>query len=151
ENAKIAEWIKTQTQLKTVFLAGIWTVYARKGFLAEKPETAGFKPQPGFKDTIDLLHGLKTQIVIIEDVPFFPADVASCAARSRMFGRDDSTCLQFSSSQFRENEKQAAALLTAAVKRFDIQLTATSDAFCDAEFCTAEKDGAIFYRDNNHL
>lgn len=152
DHVRTANWLKTQTRLKTVFLAGIWAVYAKNGFLeAQEPTPSNPRGHPGFKDTIDFLKSLNVEVVIVEDVPTFPVNVASCAARARMYGRDDRVCFQLPASQFKQDTLQVSALLKKAAKRFNLRLVSTAGAFCDAELCRAEKDGVILYGDQTHL
>ncbi len=160
-NLKIATWIKTQAKLKTVFLAGAWTTYARDGLLTVADEDEAttdkisleVKPtgQAGLRDTLRFLRSLHIPMVILDDTPFFPRNVPSCVARARMFGRSDEHCFVLARRDFDGNSEQASFILTGIRRRYDIPLVSTAHAFCDRDFCRAERDGVIFYRDHNHL
>ncbi len=157
-NREVEDWLQTQTKLKAVFLAGIWTVYAENGLLgAPGPLTRtawtgdGAKAASGIASTIAFLRPRGIQIAIVEDVPFFPLNVASCAARARMFGRDDDRCFTLPRVRFEQNVAQASAILKEIGRRFGVALIPAYEAFCQGDMCRAEKDGVILYRDRTHL
>ncbi len=156
-NLKIESWLKTQTKLKTVFLAGVWTTYARDGLLTVEdegePTSTRDRPgnQAGLRDTLRLLRSLEIPIAIVEDVPFFPRNVSSCTARARMFGRSDEHCLTFPRRDFERSTEQVSSLLGEISRRYGVPLVSTAHAFCEGDICRAERDGVILYRDGDHL
>lgn len=153
---QIERWIKTQPDLKQVFLAGYWTKYVDEGVLtvpdygdlARSHEGTG---QPGLMPTLRLLRSLNIQIAIVEDVPTFPHNVGLCAARARMFSRSDQQCLTLAKAEFDRTERETSAILHAISDRFGIPLINTAHAFCDEDACHAERAGKIYYRDRTHL
>jgi peptidoglycan/LPS O-acetylase OafA/YrhL len=158
-NKQFERWARTQTKLRTVFLAGYWRTYAG-GPLAvpEYDEVAGVLAKPrsnagqaGMAGTLRLLRLLQVQAVIVEDVPQFPFTAGLCAARARMFGRADDGCFTLPKSQFEQKEQLASAILREISRNFSIPLVQTAEAFCEGDMCRSEKDGVIFYRDVHHL
>jgi peptidoglycan/LPS O-acetylase OafA/YrhL len=151
----IERWIKTQRDLKLVFLAGYWTLWVNGGVLTVPDgdlAQAGERPgHPGLASTLQLLRSLNVPIAIVEDVPAFPHNAGLCAARARMLSRSDQQCLTLAKSDFDRTEREASAILHIISDRFGIPLINTADAFCDGEACHAEMGGAIYYRDKTHL
>jgi peptidoglycan/LPS O-acetylase OafA/YrhL len=161
-NARVAEWIKTQGNLKTAFLAGIWTVYAGGGLLnlPQDHSSAGgvlgaklVSPDPasGLTQTLSFLRDSGIAAAIVEDVPAFPLPVAPCAAHARMFGRDEERCVSMPQARFEARDRLASGPLDAIARRFGVTRLSTGAAFCDGQTCRAEKDGIILYRDETHL
>jgi peptidoglycan/LPS O-acetylase OafA/YrhL len=155
DNEQIAKWIKTQTRLKIVFLAGAWSLYAKKGQFAVEDETdAGFdnaRDRKGLAGALALLRSLAIQSVIVEDVPIFPRNVGLCAARAKMFARPYEHCFTLARSQFDQDEREAATVLHQIGNRFGVPLLNTAQAFCGRDACVGEDQGVILYRDKDHL
>jgi hypothetical protein len=156
-NEQIEQWIKTQSKLKSVFLASYWSKYVNNGLLTASDNDGVARNEPprtgltGLADTLRLLRSLPVQIVIVEDVPAFPHNVSLCAARARMFSRPDAHCLTLAKSELERSERETSAVLRQISHRFIIPLINTAQAFCEGDVCRAEKAGVIFYRDKDHL
>jgi len=143
---RFMNWLRTQPRLKMVFMAGIWTVYEKDGLLGTQSGLS-----QSFAATIGDLKDLGVRVVLVEDTPFFPSNVTSCAARSRMFNRDDSHCFSISKADYDRNSAAARNVIAAAATTLGVERLTTATAFCDNVACHAEKDGTIFYIDETHL
>jgi hypothetical protein len=161
-NSDVASWIKPGARLKAVFLAASWPDYAAAGLLdlpknaSEGSQQPGVRPvlddgAPGLTQTLSFLRDNGIAVTIVEDVPHFPSSVPSCAARARMFGRDDEPCLSIPQTEFESQGRLASERFAAIASRFKVAVLSTGTAFCDGQTCRAEKNGAIFYSDDAHL
>ncbi len=161
-NTNIQLWIEKQKKLKIVFLAGFWSAYTDMGVLTV-PQYEGldiptggtgqgkYAAQIGIRDTFSFLRSIKLEFAIVEDVPWVSVSVPHCAARARMFGRSDERCFVFPRPEVEIKAKQASSILQAVSHRWGIPIVETVHAFCEVDTCRTERDGVIFYSDDNHL
>ncbi len=155
-NNQTERWIKTQENLKLVFLAGYWASYTNR-FLSVTVDDGSSTGQnrkdgpTGIGDTLRFLQSRNLQAVIVEDIPVFSRNVGLCTARARMFSQPEERCYTLAMSEYERSEREASEILHRVSQRFGIPLLNTARAFCDRDACRVERNGVIFYSDSNHL
>jgi hypothetical protein len=158
-NSKVAAWVKTQTRLKAVYLAGYWTwteyrIEGKGRHAASAMEYSGATAADGTMrliGTLGFLREMGMKTVVVEDVPVYPARPPLCSQRAAMFGRPIDPCVTLARSQYERDSALEKRGLRDLQRQFGFTLVPTDDVFCDAQFCRATKDGAFLYYDTNHL
>jgi len=102
------------------------------------------------EDTLRRLSPSRAQIVLVRDVPLPGFDVPACLARATWNPRVyPGTCVFDRTSAVNEpvaNAERAAVDRVSGTRYLDF-----TDLMCDAEHCQAERDGAMIYRDLDHV
>ena len=149
-NNQTERWIKTQENLKLVFLAGYWASYTNR-FLSVTVDDGSSTGQnrkdgpTGIGDTLRFLQSRNLQAVIVEDIPVFSRNVGLCTARARMFSQPEERCYTLAMSEYERSEREASEILHRVSQRFGIPLLNTARAFCDRDACRVERNGVIFF------
>jgi hypothetical protein len=104
----------------------------------------------GTERTFATLAAAQLRIVALRDTPLFPFDIPTCLARSvRHAWYSRGSCdIDKSASLDRE---LFDAERTAARGLPDVHFLDMTDMLCGENLCYSEQNGAIVYRDNNHL
>lgn len=111
------------------------------------PERAVALWQAGAADTFDALRSVTRRIVVMRDVPKPQTNIIKCLARN-----GGASCDFDATKGVHWDEAMFSAEAAAAVGRVDVSFVDLSRVICDADPCPARtSDGAIKYRDDNHL
>ncbi|WP_425145597.1 acyltransferase family protein [Deinococcus sp.] len=103
--------------------------------------------------TIDLFLKAKKRVIFIIDNPeldFEPKDCLNLRPL-QLFKPDQYPCA-LSKKRYDERNVQYLSIVRRVAKRFpQVNIFDAAASFCDARWCWAMKDGAMLYRDNDHL
>jgi peptidoglycan/LPS O-acetylase OafA/YrhL len=143
EFEKIFKHVAANDNIKYVVLAMYWEFHLR-----EMP--AGSSPDKEILKVIDAFTGAGKTVYVIDDIPSFPFDANACK-RYRWFGWKNMSCEVGAEYEMRRYGNYIAALSKMVEGRSDVKMLATRRYFCDGAVCSMIKDGALLYRDDNHV
>jgi peptidoglycan/LPS O-acetylase OafA/YrhL len=141
--------------LEGVVLAGRWLrVFGAPELHEMRSLDPAHSPPPlrmpelaaGLSQTVAALTHLGLRILIVAPIPEMPSDIPVCLARESL-----ETC-SVSREVIDAQRSEVMRLLEDIRRRHPgVQVLDFIEQLCDATTCLAERDGAIFYRDDHHL
>jgi peptidoglycan/LPS O-acetylase OafA/YrhL len=140
---------KPKGQLAGVVLAATWIEYLRQeSQILETNSQADKSPslQNALGRMLDALARHDVKVAIIGPVPSLRHPAIECLLR-----RPASDCNAARPDIDVERAKTVAKLNASIAGRSNVRYLDPIEQFCDMRLCYAERDGAIVYRDNNHI
>lgn len=95
---------------------------------------------------VNKLRGFGLRVVLVRDVPVFPADFVTCALRH---GAD--ACALSRADVERRAANTEAGLMRIGAGRPDVQIWSPLDALCPGGRCPTVIGGRLLYRNRAHL
>ncbi len=107
------------------------------------------------RKTIDLLRAKGKAIIFVYDNPEISFDPNTCIDGGRplrFIRREVRNPCGIARRDFLKSQQEYRSLVQSVLKDYpDIKVVDAADALCDNNLCYAVKDGAVLYRDGNHL
>ena len=128
-----------------------------EAFDARQPRSASTNESlaNAMRKTLDLLRAKGKSIVFIYDNPEISFDPNTCVDGGRplrLIRREVRNPCAITRDAFVKSQQEYRSLVQSVLKDYpDIKVIDAADATCDKALCYAVKDGAILYRDGNHL
>lgn len=141
EGAALLQSIMADQKISRVILSASW--YAR---LDSVPATSSLEAE--LTRVATELSAAGKQVFIVDDVPNFSFPPRNCRYQGNWLRA--SQCHEERGLFFHQHGHYFP-VLESVKKKTKAQVIRISDYFCDQDFCSMEKDGVLFYRDNNHL
>ncbi len=159
-NDEVLAHIKSH-RIKNVFLHGRWGLYTEAerykheiggpAFLTpdlqEKENYAKFKQL--VDTTLNQLHALGLNVVIIASVPEVGVNVPTALTRAYLTGKSVEVAPSY--AEFTVRQARAFQVLRAAADEYSIPVVYPHEVLCNTTECLVEKDDRPFYSDDNHL
>lgn len=105
--------------------------------------------------TIDRLRAKGKTIIFVYDNPEISFDPNTCVDGGRplrLLRREVRSPCAVSRAEFEKSQQEYRSLVQSVLKDYpDIRIVDAANALCDSDLCYAVKDGAVLYRDGNHL
>ena len=105
--------------------------------------------------TFDLLRAKGKTILFVYDNPEISFDPNTCIDGGRplrLIRREVRNPCGIHKGDFLKSQQEYRSLVQSVLKDYpDIRVVDAADALCDNDLCYAVKDGAVLYRDGNHL
>jgi len=153
--------------IRTVVLAGRWSIYAENTRLAgdeglsnhltddASSELTSSNSRRVLRESLGRalseLHGLDLDVLIIGQPPEFGLDTARCVARARWRQLPETTCF-VTTARVRARFKAANAILDGLVAAHPgTRMFNPLSLFCDDTLCRSVVDGKVLYTDDDHL
>lgn len=143
-------------EIKIVFMGAVWDIYGGHDD-GTSPGLHGYLPrqfEAELAATIAQLNAAGKRVILLDDVPFLPAELDNCASdRLYLPGRADRDC-SFSRATAEQTHQRTAQLLAQVVQAHPATaIIDTFDVFCDDKRCHSEIDGVPLYKhdDRSHL
>ena len=139
--AVIYDGLSRMESLKVVIFAMHWP---RRFVQFDDPD--GF--ETGLKATLTYLQGLGVKVLVVDDLPWFASEPASC--KYEIFPGSVKYC-----TTERIDARVAAGLYGPILERLapetGVQIVPARQAFCEDGRCSMVRDGVMQFRDSNHL
>ena len=107
------------------------------------------------RKTIDHLRAKGKAIIFIYDNPEISFDPNTCIDGGRplrLTRREVRNPCGIKKADFLNSQQEYRSLVRSVLKDYpEIKIVDAADAMCDSDLCYAVKDGAVLYRDGNHL
>jgi peptidoglycan/LPS O-acetylase OafA/YrhL len=143
---EIFDYVSKDKNISTVILAGYWDLRQR-----EVPASSSFEAE--LARTVRFLVQSGKNVDLVDDTPNLPFDPVICKYKPRVFiwnAQREPVC-SADASFFRKQQVYRPALVAVAASSPNVRLVEIDDVFCDEHVCSAAKDGALFFRDQDHL
>ncbi len=105
--------------------------------------------------TIDLLHAKGKTIIFVYDNPEITFDPNTCIDGGRplrILGRHVRKPCGIEKVDFLRSQQEYRSVIQSVLQDYpEIKVVDAADAICDDSLCYGVKDGAVLYRDGNHL
>ncbi len=148
--------------IRTVIMTLAGAKYIGAGRYFEVSDASSGRPEPvsetlakAMRKTIDVLRAKGKSIVFVYDNPEISFDPTTCvdgARPLRLFRREVRSPCGIPRAEFEKGQQEYRSLMQSVLKDYpDIRIVDAADAMCDNELCYAVKDGAVLFRDSNHL
>ncbi len=154
----VIEYIKSHN-IKTVFLHARWGLYAESRRQEEglplflTPDLRPEENYPAFtqlvNSTLEQLHNLDVNVVIIASIPEVGTDVPTALARDEMSGKPLDIALQ--RNDFMKRQGRAFQALQNAAEKYSAQIVYPHQLLCATSECVVIKEQNPLYCDNDHL
>lgn len=107
----------------------------------------------GLAKTLDALTAAGKKITFLHDVPELGFDIRSCFSfRPMTFSKSTKIPCAVSRKEFEIRSESYRSMVNSILRqRPEIKVIDLADALCDQQWCWAEKNGALFYIDDDHL
>ncbi len=128
--------------IKVVILVAYWS-----SRLGDVPNIAAFKNR--LVKTIGVLTTANKMVYIADDVPNFSFDPIKCKYSRKFSG--GSSCIEDRKRFYDQRKIYFPTLKSISEDNANVKLLEMSHHFCDATVCSMASEGALYYRDNNHL
>lgn len=146
-NQRIYEWIKTDQNIKYVFLSARWQSTAEK--FAEDEREAREKFSEALTQTVTLLTSAGKQVFLIAPVPEPGFDVPRCLARQLQFGERSFTCPRIQLLDWMTENALSLSAFNALESQVPVFFP--SRVLCPGESCNLTGATGILYFDDDHL
>ncbi len=165
-NNMVVKYLKGNPTIKTVILAGRWTLSAEgtryKG--EEGPDITLIDQQAaapgaaneeifenGIDRTIKTLIQLNRKIVIVLPIPEIGYDVPSSYFIALRTGRDINKMIAPTLEEYLQRNRFVIDLMDGIQNRYHVQLLDPTQALCSQDTCKIVVDGNLLYADSHHL
>jgi peptidoglycan/LPS O-acetylase OafA/YrhL len=138
----IFQYVLSDRSIKTVVLCAYWS--SKLGFI---PKGSNLEAELS-ATAVKLAEANKT-VYLADDIPAYLFDPKKCKYARRF--NSTTTCVE--DRALFEQQRHYYYPAFQAVQRSHpfVKLLNTAEYFCDARFCSMERDGKVIYRDTNHL
>jgi peptidoglycan/LPS O-acetylase OafA/YrhL len=159
-NDSVLDHIKSH-HIKNVFLHGRWGLYTEA--VRYKQELGGpalltpdLRKDENYAEfaqlvdsTLNQLHALDLNVVIIASVPEVGVNVPTALTRAYMSGKPLEVAPRV--ADFNQRQSRAFQVLRESAAKYSIPIVYPDKLLCNASDCLVEKDDRPFYSDDNHL
>ena len=149
----VLEFVARNPNLKVAVLSAAWSGYGTATSNALFPGGAGQTlPFADFaRSTVDFLRKRGIKVLIIGQVPHFDTFSLNCFANAARHGTERTDCTLSRAAVEATVRPSQEAFRAIAAADAGVTFLDMLDLLCDAERCSAFKDGVFLYRDPGHL
>lgn len=141
EGTDLINSVTHDENIKNVILSASW--YARLNAI-----DAASSLHKELMKVVDVLQGAGKKIYIVDDVPNFSFPPQKCHFEGTWLRKHQ--CSESRDYFFNQYNKYLSEFESISVLK-NVDLIKVMPHFCDENSCKMDKDGLLFYRDNNHL
>ena len=138
----IFNYVLGDENIRTIIISAFWM---HRHDLMQNPNQLTIELQK----TIAKLVAAGKKVVIADDIPSFTFDTKKCKYSRILSGNNN--CLMKKFIFDRQLDSYLPYIKNAIPKDRQVILVHIGNSLCDESNCSMVKDGAIFYRDENHL
>ncbi|MEI8185383.1 MAG: acyltransferase family protein [Chlorobiaceae bacterium] len=166
-NTCVINFIKNHSEIKTVIIASMWNAYGNDTIESKENDILSWKPtkdktnknrkansvllKNGILNTINILHNLGRNIVIVSDVPKIDGDALRLYCVNSLTGSDYNELLP-TESKYRKSNQAVYDLFLKLKNKNNITLVDPESMLFDKNKRTILTiNNKLLYRDNNHL
>jgi len=159
-NDEVLAHIKSH-HIKNVFLHGRWGLYTEaERYKQEMGGPALLTPDRQEKEnygefaqlvdsTLEQLHALHLNVVIIASVPEVGVNVPTALTRAYMSGKPLEVAPRY--AEFNDRQARAFQVLRQAADKYSVPIVYPHELLCNTSACLVAKDERPLYSDDNHL
>jgi len=165
-NQKVLRVISDRPEIGTVILAARWALsatgmrYKQESGEAVKLIDVEFPNnnvsnvklfETGLTRTIKELLRLKKKVFLVNTIPEIGFDVPQVNFIAELSGRDINKLIAPQISEYEERTKEVIKVFNLIKKDMPVKIVKPDDYLCENGFCKVVANGALLYRDDDHL
>lgn len=105
----------------------------------------------GLMRTVDRLHSLGKNVVLVMPVPEIGFDVPSTNFISEITGRNVSVIISPTTAEYTQRIRDVTFVFAKIMKDYQIQIVNPASYLCKEDYCRVIDQGTLLYRDDDHL
>lgn len=105
----------------------------------------------GLARTVDRLHSLGKNVVLVTPVPEIGFDAPSASFISEITGRDVNAIISPTTVEYTQRIKEVTFVFAGIMEDQHVQIVDPASYLCNEDYCRIVDQGALLYRDDDHL